>query len=807
MVLYYQNRATPRQDNPRLRMENRPVPRNPLLFSAEVPCYTEEDYDGKSFDDYPQRAGWGPRPAKQWHILFRNPPSAFLAFLQTWRFFGLIATVFRLEDGSKPRLRDLIRQLKDPTRYVVDMCQFARIAESFAKFASRGDGSFLFGILTRTLWDSFRIESMFVPTPGVCDCLVPESMMLSLEQYRRICPVTPDPLPSIIIDSISLVNSFCVALMLSGKEKGPQPCAASVSNASFAIKNMEKRGWCPRRMLELTKSVNFPTLAFVSNFDPPHKTKHELCDFDRCTFTAVDLKHYETQHADGCSGCSLVVARDEKVNGILKSGALPLVKTIDQDNHQKTINLKDSSCGASYVAISHVWSDGLGNLKENAIPWCQLLNLSSMVRSLGGHSCELFWLDTICCPPDGKDREAQDLAIGRMRETYEQADKVLVLDSFLLSQSVKSLSDAEVMVRIICCGWNSRLWTLQEGALSKSLYFQFADGSYDLNAGLERLKQESNIVIQTTLQQSIEQHFAQIREFRQSSMSETAKFVAVTKALRFRSTSVSSDEPICIATLLGLDTLPIVKKGLGKSEKDAFEERMLHLWTMIKAIPAIIIFTRCERLKVDGYRWAPRSFLRKSRQEFERFGDNYILDYNEMGHVGQLEPRGFSVRFPGFTLTYSWKHPLQEYFCMRDQHHNWYRVKLDVEDSDRAAPYYLPLCRHSKSCLKIDPFLLPDKTVPRLMLIVHHAGIMQDFGYTRGILVARTTQEENKYFGRAICGADIYKITSKDLENHLVRERLVDEASGKKWKVNLFNGCLMGVIADLSTEDINWVVD
>jgi len=61
-----------------------------------------------------------------------------------------------------------------------------------------------------------------------------------------------------------------------------------------------------------------------------------------------------------------------------------------------------------------------------------------------------------------------------MRRTYESARKVLVLDSELEVASIDT-SPEELLMRISCCGWMRRLWTLQEGALAKELFFQFKE--------------------------------------------------------------------------------------------------------------------------------------------------------------------------------------------------------------------------------------------------------------------------------------------------------------------------------------------
>src|SRR2546429_3762467 len=95
-----------------------------------------------------------------------------------------------------------------------------------------------------------------------------------------------------------------------------------------------------------------------------------------------------------------------------------------------------------YVAISHVWSDGLSNPHGNSMPICQLSSLHRKVQALYRTASDRqespipFWIDTMCCPTDPP--EARRLAIIAMRRTYADADKVLVLDSYV--QSFPALS-------------------------------------------------------------------------------------------------------------------------------------------------------------------------------------------------------------------------------------------------------------------------------------------------------------------------------------------------------------------------------
>jgi hypothetical protein len=118
---------------------------------------------------------------------------------------------------------------------------------------------------------------------------------------------------------------------------------------------------------------------------------------------------------------------------LLCKGDIPLITFVSNDSFGSRLKVQAFSEGnmeSSYVAISHVWSDRLGNLRENALPACQLQRLQSEVNALYP-SCRAnvpFWIDTICVP---REMTTRTLAIKRMRHVYSMADKVLVLDPSL----------------------------------------------------------------------------------------------------------------------------------------------------------------------------------------------------------------------------------------------------------------------------------------------------------------------------------------------------------------------------------------
>lgn len=128
-----------------------------------------------------------------------------------------------------------------------------------------------------------------------------------------------------------------------------------------------------------------------------------------------------------------------------------------------------------YVAFSHVSSQGLGSSKPHSLPDCQLTFLQDVANEVSCSSGKLakFWLDTLCIPLEGVARKA---ALSGANKIFGMASTVVVLDSYLMCASVGSAFDA--MLRIRYSAWASRLWTIQEGAISARLCVKFANTTY-----------------------------------------------------------------------------------------------------------------------------------------------------------------------------------------------------------------------------------------------------------------------------------------------------------------------------------------
>ena len=239
-------------------------------------------------------------------------------------------------------------------------------------------------------------------------------------------------------------------------------------------RRMLSDGWCPNRISMLQQLLTTSGMYFASSLGGLDTApgKHARCSESRCLVHHLNRDTYKSQHLCDESRCNLIGPRAEDIEAAIETGGIPLlrvVKSLPSSDVSVEIVRSDLQAPPRYVAISHVWSDGRGNLGSNRLPTCQLLYLDSKVSELYSDvkAPILFWMDTICVPAAGEGRR---VAVGRMRKTYENAEKVLVLDAELESASMQTFPE-DILMRITCSGWMRRLWTLQEGVLAQQLFF------------------------------------------------------------------------------------------------------------------------------------------------------------------------------------------------------------------------------------------------------------------------------------------------------------------------------------------------
>jgi hypothetical protein len=161
-----------------------------------------------------------------------------------------------------------------------------------------------------------------------------------------------------------------------------------------------QNGWCPREQKIIADLVegDHCTLLLCAQLDR-HKDKqsHTRCNAGRCEAYQVKADTYCTSHDQGCRGCDFLgfggfdsdepersrlldaVAMEQSKLSV--SRQIPMATYCEGELRLVPVSVRQLH-GDRFVAISHVWADGLGNTTANALPRCQLtrIQLSDPVR-------------------------------------------------------------------------------------------------------------------------------------------------------------------------------------------------------------------------------------------------------------------------------------------------------------------------------------------------------------------------------------------------------------------------------------------
>ncbi|KAF9632711.1 HET domain-containing protein [Lasiodiplodia theobromae] len=255
---------------------------------------------------------------------------------------------------------------------------------------------------------------------------------------------------------------------------------------------------------------------------------HSRCNDFECQANQIDSNNYETRHRTEDCNCEFYHVDEGKLQQVIRDERIPYIemKPVKLEDETKTLQVelqshKDSiiEYSRSIVIFSHVWSDGLGNPENNALPMCQLQHFYNILRDAPWWDVKAkerqdkanhdrykerqikntwtfppksirapireflgrpvrIWLDTLCVPVKG---ETKTMAITKLKRYYANADITVVLDAELLRVEHEKCSEGEILLRIALSGWMRRCWTYQEAIIASGrLRVLFADGYYDL---------------------------------------------------------------------------------------------------------------------------------------------------------------------------------------------------------------------------------------------------------------------------------------------------------------------------------------
>ena len=669
------------------------------LFPA-VPYLCQDRYDGGPFPDYPHRLGL-PDLKIGWNVR-RNPclslasqrfltalPRAELeSFLQNWLFFGLLNEVL----GDLYRHEDFVDTFLDgeTERTIVTTADLvSRLEEWEAKITQDKD-------------------SLMAVYEHIAECLNLAHACLNIAY-----PAFDNDLKFHLASVAEILGYAAAKACDVAWSDDPRRSLVPLSwgdTISEDFRNsalLERSNCCPSQMQMLAHHFgSLQALSFVSScfHDDAVQWDHASCDRNICRAGDLVTPGQVTRHVSDSCGCEFLSVDEELLADCLKKGRLPLLRIKEGTNLDRMlIEVVASTDSTSYVALSHVWADGLGNPSATALPRCQLSRLKGLIDNLDPAALDrpedtpeiLLWCDTLCCPVVSK--EAQSMALRQMYRAYDEATVVLVLDRSLISHRAGGMRVDEACVRIATSRWMTRLWTLQEGALPAKkhrLWFQFTKTALSCQA----LYNNMNNVKKTDIRRrgvvdSVMGRFCTFTALFLGNENQGTRMRNVMRGLLYRSVTVPSDEPLIIATLLALDLSPILASEPA--------ERMNVLWQIIgtssSGIDKKFLLYAGPKIRKRGLRWAPQSLLFVDNRfaipnpgEHEN-GSFLATNSNAMGLVVELAgfrislakpAKGLPKNLAGFDSTPR-NHADRHRLLLRDCQGRWYLLTHRLCTSDR----------------------------------------------------------------------------------------------------------------------------
>lgn len=607
--------------------------------------YLGGKYDGSwLFHQYPTRAGWkvpllrhnrvGPARANADGNLVKSSDINELhrqaaRFVQTWLFFGLLTDFFNPCEISHSRLTcstvtpDGQRMKVLNTEPLPDLMQgwcHARQREPIEVRSSRLEECM------RLIRDSCSFLS---------DTLLQESKRPPfIPHEQRLC----------LNALISYLSRFVSAM----SQAQIYPLTPTFNSDRFSLhRELLEKGCCPNLLERVRKKIGIIGVYYLALSKRYLDDKsHTGCNEVACVANMIDDVTYETAHwQPTCNGdCQMMRAMLDTVSlSSLQQGQIPLLKlddtlTTQVSENELRLTVRDNS--TKYVAVSHVWSDGLGNTHGNSLPACQIKRLAKHLQaataSLSFDATPYLWVDTMCVPLQPKIR--RKAAIAAMSTVYESASFVLVLDETLGKVPIPR-SCEETLWYIFTSPWMTRLWTFQEAWLAGFLVFQFADGAVELGDLIRQSRSSSTLdypfsvfvkhfdgieiisLSLTTLLRGLWPNSSsstrmgtrqRVPNTYSTSLGSREDSVALLPRLwdpiTGRRTSHGLDVPLCIAATMRKDVRRIL-------DKDTLEERMEAFWVTLGDTSSDVLFLSGPKLSRIPYRWAPKDLLHPATQD------------------------------------------------------------------------------------------------------------------------------------------------------------------------------------------------
>ncbi|KAI0676869.1 hypothetical protein C8Q78DRAFT_50944 [Trametes maxima] len=389
------------------------------------------------------------------------------------------------------------------------------------------------------------------------------------------------------------------------------PYVLNVMRSSCKEK-MCRAGWCSStissaflsRYSTFQNCIGLSNLVQLSPFIRSSIDEHKECTESTCVFYTFTDTSYVRRHVHPSCCCEYVKPPLDDITGLLAKGIVPVVV---YDGEKLSVK---STSDTAFVAISHVWADGMGSTSEVGLPTCVVKRIAALAKTLLPES-GAFWLDSLCVPAR---RDSRKLALRHMARSYRDAAMVLVIDECIRTQCSENKTWEENLCRIKTSGWVRRIWTLQEGLLARELYFEFNDGLVDVEHRLglkpapdpncepqnDKPKQDRSGLWDRLV--------PSLLAFRGRNWSVKAgrpiALHEVIELLHMRTTTKAEDEIIAISSLLPLDVDALLAISGPDVAQRRMKEFLLQMGQVSKGLP---MTPKTSRLTLPKYTWAPRT--------------------------------------------------------------------------------------------------------------------------------------------------------------------------------------------------------
>ena len=722
-------------------MDHLPRPPQPCHANLEVPYLVKEglEYDGQGIEGYASRRGFDLDLLRQGD-LSRHTAEDTLSFLQSWLFFGLIIDIFK-SVGIDLASRDFIRASSDGTRIITTKI-FPQLVIGWEVIERNASATNRAEHLKRI--DACLSHAQYF--------IAPESTPLWNHNFF-VDEHVRDNIHGASAGGLLHLSVLLLGEALRGgrhtvyrdrKTREPSTIGGGAFSDWGSYRLLDRlllnSGWCPFEVETWrSRGENSTRLYFSNLIGAREPGNHAECTKLECKLNAIDKNAYNTLHIDESCQCvhcysvpppgrEDIVVLGESAATIFGKGHIPLVVVSGPHEHEILtttssekqgllawishmykntrgdahttwlVKNSDAKPRVRYVAISHVWRGGLGNPHQNSLPRCQLARIQALVNGLYSEDLHPvpFWIDTLCVPLE---QSLRNLAIKQTKSVYQEADKVLVLDSALRLVSLPS-SPVESLLRIACSSWMQRLWTFQEGILAFQLVFQFLDVSV---SGEDLIRQQDAYdrefynahfkdVMHMLWQRCDRTCFARTCNFLHPGSSgvdhpwtgrgaglpnthDTVTFEAklwfkeirirnsfhthlllhpkrphemmseFSRSLSWRRTTRMEDESLVLANLLGLDTRKLLDARNELTMKLVFQNMTL--------VPEDVLFVPREHLSDQGCSWMPVSLINGG------YGSGLSNNQATVTKTGLMVYRPGLLLEGGLTLTQASRHIVQ----------------------------------------------------------------------------------------------------------------------------------------------------